>query len=102
MFATIDPEEIDNIQPEELSTNDIIDKISSNPALQEQFGRLKESQAINYEIANEVMGILQEIENNVYDQAGGYKYINWETDPIPYFMLRRAGESEAARLIKNK
>ncbi|HEX2868704.1 MAG TPA: hypothetical protein VHO03_16810 [Ignavibacteriales bacterium] len=105
MFATLDPEEnsSNNVEkPEELTPNDIIEKISANPAYQEQFARLKESQLVNNEIAQEIYGILQEIDNQLYDTAGGHKYINWETDPIPYGVLRRAGESEVARLIKNK
>lgn len=104
MFATLDPEEqnSDNIQPEEVTSNDIIEKIAGNPSFQEEFNRLKESQAVNAEIAQEVLSILNEIENNVNDSAGGHKYLNFETEPIPYQILRRAGESEPARLIKNK
>lgn len=87
---------------QEFSMDDIIEKISNSSSMQQNMNKLNESQIVNTELASEVMAILQEIEGNVYDQAGEYKYINWESDPIPYYILRRAGESEAARLIKNK
>jgi len=69
----------------------------------EQMNKVESSTGINLELAREILAVLNEIEYPYYDvDENGNRYINWETEPISYNILRAAGESEAARLIKNK
>jgi len=61
------------------------------------------SNLINIQLAEEILAILREIEMPLYNSdTQGNRYIDLETEPIPYEILRKAGESEPARLIKNK
>ena len=85
------------------NSEDVIEMLLSNPALQKQLTRQDQAQGINYELAGEVNAVLQEIEGNYYDETTkGVRYINWETRDIPYRILRRAAQTEPARLIINK
>jgi hypothetical protein len=109
MPLSIIPESISDEQGKEIfrkgnyNPNQAIEDVESNPYYSQDFARLNNNQTINYEIAEEVVSILREIEQTNFDSAGGdLKYINWETEPIAYDVLRRAGETEPARLIKNK
>ncbi len=104
LFATLDTEANNDQNGEQkpLTANDILDAIRENPQVQKDMSRLDESQVVNMQLAQEVLAFLREVENPLYDSIDGDKYINWETEPIPYQILRRAGESEPARLIKNK
>lgn len=82
--------------------NEEIEEIENNPIYAKEFARLEANQPINYELAEEILSILREIEQTNFDAAGNMRYLNWETEPISYDVLRRAGESEPARLVKNK
>lgn len=83
--------------------NTEINQIKENEHIQADLAKLDLSQKVNVELAEEVLSTLREIEGNLYSYDGdNNRFINWETDRIPYDALRRAGESEPARLIKNK
>lgn len=96
----------DGFNPMDLSSKneeDIVNLLLSNPQLQQQLARQDQAQAINYDIASEVNAVLQEIEGNYLDETSkGHRYINWETKDIPYRILKRAAQTEPARLIINK
>lgn len=84
-------------QAEEIQLEQVIENVNNQAkALQE------DGIVVNKALAEEVLSVLQEIEQFNSDSADGHKYINWETESIPYRVLRRAGESEPARMIKNK
>lgn len=104
MFATLDSENMlsrQQAEPEELTTNELIEEVKQSYS--EDISNIaNRSNQVNIEMANEILSILREIENPLYDTAGGNEYINTESQPVAYSILRRAGESEPARLIKNK
>ena len=102
MFASLDQQEPTPEQEEPVTTNEILDKINQNPYIQREMGKLDKGAEVNVDLAEEILGILRDIENPLYDSADGHKYINWETIPMSYNILRRAGQSEPCRLIKNK
>lgn len=81
------------------TVNQIIEDVNNESS--DNFS-VDQSQLINRELSEEIHAILQEIEFQNYDTTDNFKYINWETEPISYHILRRAGESEPARMIKNK
>ncbi len=98
-FATLDPEADDNKQV--ITGNDVIDKVANDPYFQKDLRKLDDSPRINFEIASEVLSILQENEGLMFGSSEGNSFIDWETEPIAYQILRRAGESEPAELIKS-
>lgn len=116
-FATLDRSEpspfatLDTTQPGEQSgfsvetvksEEQILQEIEANENLQKDFAEIDRSQSINVELAREVLALMNELENPLYDTSGKYKFINWENQDVSYKVLRRAGQIEVARLIKNK
>lgn len=89
-------------EPKVLTNNDIIQQLSNNPYLQQDLRRVDEGQTVNMELADEILAILRENEGTLFDSTQQERYLNYETAPIAYNILRRAGETEPARLIKNK
>jgi hypothetical protein len=85
------------------SNNELIQQIEEDRYIQEDFAKVMNSGQVNLELAQEILSILQEIENPLFaTDFKGNKYLDYETESISYNLLRRAGESEAGRLIKNK
>src|SRR4030043_918265 len=92
------PLELNAKTPEE-----IIELLLNNPELQRALAKQDESSKINYQFANDVLSVLNEIEGNYYDETTrGIRYVDWETKDIPYTILKRAAQTEPARLIINK
>jgi len=86
---------------QEENPNELLDTIQKQN--QEAFDRVqKEGFQINLAMAQELLAHIRDIDGPIYDYAGGHRYINLETEPIPYSLLRRAGDTEPGRLIKNK
>jgi len=82
---------------------EIIEKnILNDRYLQDSIRDLQESEKITKDLNSELLGILEEMEGSYYDTSEGNKYRNFETQDIPYRVLRRIGDTEPARLIKNK
>lgn len=115
-FATLDTAEENPVKqttalqktrnPAELMStnpNDIVQTLLANPSLVNALARQDNAPAINWEIASEVTSVLNEIEGNYFDESKrGHRFINWETQDIPYYVLRSAAQTEPARLIINK
>jgi len=89
-------------QAQEITTEEVIQQIEQNNILQQEFRDLKNASLVNTELSEEILAIMREIEGNYFDESEGKRYLNYETHYIPYSLLRKAGESEPARLIINK
>lgn len=102
-FASLDTNEQPAFDVEtDQSDEQILEGVEANENLQKDFADIDRNQQVNVDLAREVLAVLNEMENPYYDTAGHYKYINWENQDISYKVLRRAGQMEVARLIKNK
>lgn len=116
MFASIDPSSRDSIQRETLAemnksifTNadkdpaeQLADMLQADDYYQDQLNKQSKAQTINVELAREVMAVLSEADGQFYNVSQGNKYIDFEQRDVAYRVLRRAGATEAGRLIKNK
>lgn len=58
--------------------------------------------AINLDLARELYATLMESDGQFFNMSGTNRYIDWGTQDVSYKVLRRAGATEAGRLIKNK
>lgn len=63
---------------------------------------LQDQARVNFELANELLGILREQEGQLFDTVDNNQYLNYETGNMPYSALRAYGRMEPALLIKNK
>lgn len=97
-------QELQNLDaPQTDSPNEMLEKIQENPTVANNLGKLEiGGTEINLALVEEVLSVLRDIENDFYDSVDGKRYINLEHDRVSYSWLRRAGETEAPRLIKNK
>lgn len=88
----------------ELDEDDENSATAYDEDLQKDLDRQNKAGLVDIKLAQEVLAILNEIngDDQYLDTSGQEKYINWETTDIPYRVLRRAGATEAGRLIKNK
>ena len=117
MFASIDPSGQDTIQRQTLAEmnksifsqqpakdpqQEIQDMLENDDYYQDQLNKQGQSQTINVDLAREVMAVLSEADGQIYSVNQDNKYIDWEMVDTPYRILRRAGATEAGRLIKNK
>lgn len=117
MFASIDPSSQDTIQKQTLAEmnksifsqqpakdpqQEIEDMLENDDYYQDQLNKQGKAQTINVDLAREVMAVLSEADGQVYSVNQSNKYIDWEMVDVPYRILRRAGSTEAGRLIKNK
>lgn len=80
------------------------DAIEQDQNFQRDFARQRLAPQVDAALAEEIYSILTEIEGDAgrFEYSGQERYINWETTDISYKVLRRAGATEPARLIKNK
>lgn len=117
MFATIDPSSKESIHRETLAEmnksifsqgpakdpqQETQEMLENDDYFQDQLNKQGQSQTINLDLAREVMAVLNEAEGQLYSVNQDNKYIDWEMVDTPYRILRRAGATEAGRLIKNK
>jgi len=116
MFATIErstktqrkpskekkPGKIDQYQ--EMTEEEIFDELLEDKNFQKKLGKYQTNSGIVLPLAEEFMSVLNDIDGFNFDYAGkgNYKIKNWETQDVAYRVLRRAGSTEPARLIKNK
>lgn len=84
-----------------LSTEEMLDEILLDEPLQEQLNAQKKAAGIVLPLAEEMNTALQEIQGFNFEYSGAQRIINWETQDVPYDVLRRAGNTEAGRLVKN-
>lgn len=63
---------------------------------------LEEQARVNFELANELLSTVREIDGQLFDSVQNTKYINTETGNLSYPELRQFGKLEPALLIKNK
>jgi hypothetical protein len=117
MFATIDRRDPDFIQKqvfEEMNKSvftqgatkdpqqEVEELLESDDYFQDQLNKQGKSGTINVDLAREVIAVLNDADGQLYSVNQNNKYIDWEMIDIPYRILRRAGATEAGRLIKNK
>lgn len=101
----LDEEQAENsgaLQTIDENRNEIQEKLDKDSDLSDDIAKIRNNQMINMELAEEVLSVLREIENEQFEYSNQERYINTETDAVSYYWLRKAGESEPARLIKNK
>ena len=105
MNITIAPAEQNNpFALEQVKTDEQLNQeLESDELLQKMLAEQQQGQLINFEMAQEIYSILQEMEGNYYDVSKNDRYLNWDsTAGVPYTVLRKVGGTEPARLIKNK
>jgi hypothetical protein len=85
-----------------LSTEELLDDMMMDEPLQKRLSEQGKSGGIVLPLAEEMNSVLQEIEGFTFEYSGQQKIINWENSDVPYRVLRRAGSTEAGRLIKNQ
>ena len=117
MFATIDASDSEYIQKqtfEEMNKSiftqgsqkdpqqETEDMLESDDYFQDQLNKQGKAATINVDIAREIFSALSEADGQTYSVNQNNKYIDWEMTDMPYRILRRAGATEAGRLIKNK
>ena len=98
----LDQEEKPFEEEKVLTNEELLSMIEKDENLQQSFSKILDGMQSNNEINEEITAILHQLEGDNYDVNGGNRFINWETDSVPYRVLRRAAESEAGRLIINK
>lgn len=84
-----------------LSTEELLDDILLDDPLQKRLNEQGKSGGIVLPLAEEINSVLQEIEGFNFEYSGEQRIINWENMDVPYRVLRRAGSTEAGRLVKN-
>ncbi|MHB8871958.1 MAG: hypothetical protein ACYC5G_05895, partial [Candidatus Doudnabacteria bacterium] len=89
-------------QPAKDPQQEIEDMLENDDYYQDQLNKQGKAQTINVDLAREVMAVLSEADGQIYSVNQDNKYIDWEMVDTPYRILRRAGATEAGRLIKNK
>lgn len=83
--------------------DEIVEMLLTNPGLATALTRQDRAQEINFELMNEVNAVLQEADGRYFDETTkGVRYFDWETRDVPYRVLKRAAQTEPARLIINK
>ncbi len=90
---------MDNIKQGQEKLNDLI---LSGRYVTQDIGRYAKAEETNEILNSEILDVLNEIEGRYFDVSGENRYRNFETQDIPYSVLRRIGDTEPARLIKNK
>jgi hypothetical protein len=94
---------VSSIEETEKSNSEIASMIANDNPLQKLLSRQSQAGAVNTELASEMYNALHEIEYWPLDQTtDGSLIINLETDRYSYELLRRAGRSDPAQVIKNK
>lgn len=81
---------------------EVEDYLDRNEDVQKKFDEQKLAPQVNIELAQEALALVNEVYGYNYEYSGQNRIINWETQPIGYDVLRRAGNTPIARLIKNK
>ena len=90
-----------NFSVEEMAPEEILARLEKDERFQEKYSRLNLTQEITAQIADEVLAWANEVASIQYEpRSGGLQVINWETEPIPYPVLRRAGTTIVALEIK--
>lgn len=98
-FDTQEPEQ----KTEKQDEDEVLEAVQNDPFFLKRSLEQTEASQINLELSQEIYAILTEMEGNYYSSSGNDKYLDWDTNnSIPYKVLRRLGETEPARLIKNK
>ena len=81
-----------------------IERMDKDPEMKKEIEQLKNDAELNKVMADEALAMLFDDElGYIWGTDGTYRYIDFELEPVfNCDLLRRAGKTEPARLIKNK
>jgi hypothetical protein len=106
-FAQLDEEQAGSQEPQRVTEKQnedaLMDEMQNDPFFLKRANQQNEASLINMELSQEIYAILNEMDGTFNSTNNGDKYLDWDADvAVPYRILRRLGETEPARLIKNK